>query len=112
MNGYNWRDSRGATHGEECREKFFETHCKICGAYAWYFQCLHGCKVFFHKVPWIHGNWDANCPAKHGKTDDCYYIIDSKDNSLNYNFDEEDNSLNYNFDEEDNSLNYNFDEDL
>jgi hypothetical protein len=57
-----WIDSRGTSHGNWCREIFCQVTCKWCGQSAWYFQCSHGCKVYFHDVPWEGGEWDANCP--------------------------------------------------
>ncbi len=57
-----WRDSRGS-HGPECRQAFYWTRCRWCGQPAWYFECKHGSKVFFHDVPWWGGAWNSKCPS-------------------------------------------------
>lgn len=59
-----WQDSGGTAHGEQCRIAFYETTCRYCHQDTWYFECTHGCRVFFHDVPWWGGHWATECPGK------------------------------------------------
>lgn len=81
-----WIDKNGTSHGNWCREKFFELTCKHCGQRVWYFECSHGCKVYFHKVPWRDGEWDATCSNYSNTTKNFEYNL-RDDNSGDFNYD-------------------------
>ena len=59
-----WCDSDGGFHDELCRVAFYETVCPNCDKDVWYFECLHGNKVYFHDTPFLGGDWVTECPAK------------------------------------------------
>ena len=96
-----WIDKKGTSHGDWCRERFFEVTCKYCQQRVWYFECSHGCKVFFHKVPWRDDKWDAICPN----------YSNEQNLSKDFNYDLSDSSVdNFNYDLSDSSVdNFNYD---
>lgn len=127
MKNYKWFDRQGISHGDWCREHFFECTCKYCQQTAWYFQCSHGCRVYFHEVPWINGTWNPRCPVYHANilSDDFKYILDDyeefnykiQDQNLDYfdcNLSEKTkDEFNFNLDTEEtkDEFNFNLDED-
>ena len=59
-----WINGGGSIHGDWCREKFFKVTCKYCKKRVYYWQCSHGCKCYFHKIPSRDGDWDSKCPNR------------------------------------------------
>lgn len=82
-----WTDKKGVAHGNWCREKFCPTTCKYCGQFAMYFECSHGSKVYFHKIPSQDGQWDTNCPARNLSSNLNDWEIDLNKGSFNYQID-------------------------
>jgi len=40
------------SHGKHCYRRSFQTKCPICNADVLYWECAHGCKVFFEYPPY------------------------------------------------------------
>lgn len=40
------------SHGSHCHLRSFQTKCPKCGATVLYWECTHGCKVFFNYPPY------------------------------------------------------------
>jgi sarcosine oxidase delta subunit len=41
-----------STHGKHCTLRTFKSECPSCGADILYWECTHGCKVFFEYPPY------------------------------------------------------------
>ncbi|MFX1237799.1 MAG: hypothetical protein ACFFAS_18160 [Promethearchaeota archaeon] len=40
------------SHGKHCYLRSFKTNCQKCGADVLYWECIHGCKIYFNYPPY------------------------------------------------------------